>query len=128
MISIDIIITNTGEVPIYQQIVEQIKGAVLRGELRPDQPLPSIRLLAKELEISVITTKRAYEELEKEGLIYTVPGKGSFVADFDESRLTESREQLVAEKLKEVLDTAELLGLGRAELRKIFERVLGDEK
>ncbi len=114
--------------PIYQQIVEQIKGAVLRGELRPDQPLPSIRLLAKELEISVITTKRAYEELEKEGLIYTVPGKGSFVADFDESRLTESREQLVAEKLKEVLDTAELLGLGRAELRKIFERVLGDEK
>jgi GntR family transcriptional regulator len=128
VISIDIIITNTGEVPIYQQIVEQIKAAILRGELPPDQPLPSIRLLARELRISVITTKRAYEELEKEGLIYTIPGKGSFVADFDKGALTESKTKLVEEKLQEVLNAAELMGLTRTELRIIFERVLGDGK
>ncbi len=128
MVSIDIIITNTGEVPIYQQIVDQIKGAVLRGELRANEPLPSIRLLAKELQISVITTKRAYEELEKEGLIYTIPGKGSFVAGLDKGELTESKVKLMEEKLREVLGAAELLGLSRTELRRIFERVLGDEK
>lgn len=128
VVSIDIIITNTGEVPIYQQIVDQIKGAVLRGELRANEPLPSIRLLAKELQISVITTKRAYEELEKEGLIYTIPGKGSFVAGLDKGELTESKVKLMEEKLREVLGAAELLGLSRTELRRIFERVLGDEK
>lgn len=128
MAPIDIILTNSGDVPIYQQIVDQIKGAVLRGELRADEPLPSIRLLAKELQISVITTKRAYEELEKDGLIYTIPGKGSFVAGFDEGRLRESKEQLVEEKLKEALSTAELLGVGRAELRRIIERLLEDGK
>lgn len=128
VVVIDIIITNTGEVPIYQQIVDQIKGAVLRGDLAADQPLPSIRLLAKELQISVITTKRAYEELEKDGLIYTIPGKGSFVAGFDEGRLRESKEQPVEEKLKEALSTAELLGVGRAELRRIIERLLEDGK
>jgi GntR family transcriptional regulator len=125
---IDIILTNSGDVPIYQQIVDQIKGAVLRGELRADEPLPSIRLLAKELQISVITTKRAYEELESEGLIYTIPGKGSFVAGVDQHALRESKEQMLEEKAKELLAAAELLGLSRRELRAILNRVLGDER
>ncbi|HHW71982.1 MAG TPA: GntR family transcriptional regulator [Firmicutes bacterium] len=124
----DIILTNSGDVPIYQQIVDQIKGAVLRGELRADEPLPSIRLLAKELQISVITTKRAYEELESEGLIYTIPGKGSFVAGVDQHALRESKEQMLEEKAKELLAAAELLGLSRRELRAILNRVLGDER
>lgn len=128
MAPIDIILTNSGDVPIYQQIVDQIKGAVLRGELRADEPLPSIRLLAKELQISVITTKRAYEELESEGLIYTIPGKGSFVAGVDQRALRESKEQMLEEKAKELLAAAELLGLSRRELRAILNRVLGDER
>ena len=74
----DIIISNSGGVPIYDQITRQIKGLILRGELREGEALPSMRLLAKELRISVITTKRAYEELERDGFITTVPGKGCF--------------------------------------------------
>ncbi len=76
----DILIRNTGDQPIYEQIVQQIKHLILKGELAEGTPLPSMRLLAKELRISVITTKRAYEELEREGFITTVTGKGSFVA------------------------------------------------
>lgn len=76
----DILIRNTGNQPIYEQIVQQIKHLILKGELAEGTPLPSMRLLAKELRISVITTKRAYEELEREGFITTVTGKGSFVA------------------------------------------------
>lgn len=76
----DILIRNTGDMPIYEQIVQQIKQLILKGTLAEGAPLPSMRLLAKELRISVITTKRAYEELEREGFITTVTGKGSFVA------------------------------------------------
>lgn len=75
-----IFINNKNGVPIYDQIYSQIKTEIINGGLKEDSPLPSIRNLAKDLRISVITTKRAYEELEKEGFIYTVPGKGSFVA------------------------------------------------
>ncbi len=124
MVCIDIIITNSGEVPIYQQIADQIKAAILRGELGADQSLPSIRVLAKELQISVITTKRAYEELEKEGMIYTLPGKGSFVAEHDEGGLEESKRRVVEEKLREALAAAENMGLTKSELNKIFKSVL----
>ena len=75
-----IIIRNTGDVPIYEQIVTQIKSAIVSGELTEGEALPSMRLLAKELRISLITTKRAYEELEREGFIVTMTGRGSFVA------------------------------------------------
>lgn len=96
----------------------------MRGELGADQPLPSIRVLAKELQISVITTKRAYEELEGEGFIYTIPGKGSFVAKHAEHRLEESKQRLVEEKLKEALDLAELMGLSKEELGAILNRLM----
>ena len=76
----DIIISNTGGQPIYEQICRQIKGAIAAGKLKPGEPLPSIRALARDLRISVITTKRAYEELERDGFICTQAGKGSFVA------------------------------------------------
>ena len=76
----NILISNSGEKPIYEQITSQIKNLIIQGELAAGQALPSMRLLAKELRISVITTKRAYEELEREGFVQTVPGKGSFVA------------------------------------------------
>lgn len=76
----DIILTNAGGQPIYDQIVSQVKAQILSGKLKEGDALPSLRALAKDLRISVITTKRAYEELEREGLIYTVPGVGCFVA------------------------------------------------
>ena len=75
-----ILIDNKSGAPIYDQIFTQIKGHILSGELPADAPLPSIRALAKDLRISVITTKRAYDELERSGFIYTIPGKGSFVS------------------------------------------------
>ena len=76
----DIIISNSDRVPIYEQIVRQLKGLILSGQLPEGEALPSMRLLARDLRISLITTKRAYEELEREGFISTVPGKGCFVA------------------------------------------------
>ena len=75
-----ILIDNKSGAPIYDQIFTQIKGHILSGELKSEEPLPSIRALAKDLRISVITTKRAYDELERSGFIYTIPGKGSFVS------------------------------------------------
>ncbi len=127
MICIDIILTNTGELPIYQQIVDQIKAAILRGELGADQPLPSIRVLAKELQISVITTKRAYEELEKDGLIYTMPGKGSFVAKHDDCKLEESKYQMVEDIVREAVKAGKTMGLTKSELSMIFKSVMEDE-
>ena len=127
MVCIDIIITNSGETPIYQQIVDQIKAAILRGELQAEQPLPSIRVLAKELQISVITTKRAYEDLEKDGLIYAIPGKGSFVAAHGEHRLEESKKRLVEEKIKEAIGIAKTMGLTKSELSKIFKSMMEGE-
>ena len=86
----DIIISNSSGQPIYEQICRQIKGAVASGKLKPGEPLPSIRNLARDLRISVITTKRAYEELERDGFICTVAGKGSFVAQQDVELARES--------------------------------------
>ena len=86
----NIIINNSSGEPIYSQIEKQIKDDILTNKLTPNEPLPSIRGLAKDLRISVITTKRAYDELEREGFIYTVPGKGSFVNVQDKELLKES--------------------------------------
>ena len=89
-----ILIDNKSGVPIYEQIFTQIKGHILSGELKSDEPLPSIRGLAKDLRISVITTKRAYDELERAGYLYTVPGKGSFVCGNADGRSRETQQLL----------------------------------
>lgn len=101
-----IFINNQNGVPIYDQIYQQIKAQIINGELREDEPLPSIRSLAKELHISVITTKRAYEELEKDGFIYTAPGRGSFVA----KKNTELLREETLKQIEEHLDVALKLG------------------
>ena len=90
-----IIIRNTGDVPIYEQIVTQIKSAIVAGELSEGEALPSMRLLAKELRISLITTKRAYEELERDGFIVTMTGRGSFVAAKNLELLREEKRKQV---------------------------------
>lgn len=98
----DIFIDNKSGLPIYDQIYSQIKAAVINGSLKEDEPLPSIRSLAKDLRISVITTKRAYEELEREGFIYTVPAKGSFVAHKNTEILREENLKKIEEHIEEI--------------------------
>ncbi len=98
-----LLINNRNGVPIYDQIYGQIKDQIINGSLKEDDPLPSIRTLAKDLKISVITTKRAYEELEAEGFIYTVPGKGSYVAPKNTEMLREQNLRKIEEHLSEVV-------------------------
>lgn len=102
----DIKISNAGGVPIYEQIVSQIKAKIIAGELREGDALPSMRLLAKELRISVITTKRAYEELEREGFIVSMTGKGSFVAGRDLEFVREEQLRQIEEHMAAIAELA----------------------
>ncbi len=123
----DIIIRNTGDAPIYDQITRQVKGLILRGELQEGEALPSMRLLAKELRISVITTKRAYEELEREGFITTVPGKGCFVAPQNPELLRESALRQAEEHLARAVETARTGGVTLEELTETLNILYGGE-
>ena len=123
----DIIIHNSGGVPIYDQITRQVKGLILRGELREGEALPSMRLLARELRISVITTKRAYEELEREGFITTVPGKGCFVAPRNLELVRENALRRVEEYLQKAVECARLGGVTAGEVRETLEILYGEE-
>ena len=123
----DIIISNSSGQPIYEQICRQIKGAVAAGKLKPGEPLPSIRNLARDLRISVITTKRAYEELERDGFICTVAGKGSFVAQQDAELARESSLREIEEHLTACLELARQIGLSTDEVHGILQ-VLSEEE
>ena len=123
----DILISNSGETPIYDQITRQMKGLILRGELREGEALPSMRLLARELRISVITTKRAYEELEREGFITTVPGKGCFVAPRNLELVREECLRRVEEHLSAAVEAARSGGVTLAEMTETLNILYGDE-
>ena len=123
----DIIISNSSGVPIYEQIVRQVKGLILSGELLEGEALPSMRLLAKELRISVITTKRAYEELERDGFLVTVTGKGSFVAAQNAELLREEALRRTEQALRGAVDTARQGGVTDSEVREMLELVLEGE-
>ena len=123
----DIIISNSAGVPIYEQITQQMKGLILRGELREGEALPSMRLLAKELRISVITTKRAYEELEREGFLTTVPGKGCFVAARDLELVREDCLRRVEEHLSQAVQIAKGGGVTLPELADALTILYGDD-
>ncbi|HEX3010965.1 MAG TPA: GntR family transcriptional regulator [Syntrophomonadaceae bacterium] len=112
----NIIIANSSNDPIYEQIYQQIKNQIMKGDLQPGDVLPSIRMLAKELQISVITTKRAYEELERDGYITTVAGKGSFVSEQNEELLEERKRQFIEDKLEEVVNESKILNISLEEL------------
>ncbi|MFZ7104350.1 MAG: GntR family transcriptional regulator [Peptococcaceae bacterium] len=116
----NIIISNSSEEPLYEQIAKQIKSQILKGELSSGDSLPSIRNLAKDLHISVITTKRAYEELEKEGFIETVAGKGSFVAGQNKELLQERRLRIIEEKLTEIILESKTLNIGLEDLQEML--------
>ncbi len=117
----NIIISNSSGRPIYEQITSQIKGMIMNGTLKPGDPLPSMRLLAKELRISVITTKRAYEELERDGFITTIVGKGSFVREADQEFVREERLKAVEGHLQAAVDAARQCGMEEQELIEILK-------
>lgn len=122
MQSMNIVISNTSGEPIYQQIYEQLKMQIIRGELPSDFCLPPIRTIAKELRISVITVKKAWEELEHDGLIYTITGKGCFVATLPGSELDSKRDRLVREKLEKDIEYYKGLGLTISDLIELIRK------
>lgn len=116
-------IDNRSGVPIYDQITCQLREKIVSGELTEDTMLPSIRSLAKDLHISVITTKRAYEELEREGLIYTVAGKGCYVGSRNPELVREETLRQMEEHLLAVHKLAETLGLGTDEILSLYKEL-----
>ena len=118
---LNINISNSSAVPLYEQIQNQVKAQILNGDLIPGSALPSIRSLAKELKVSIITTKRAYEELEKEGFLETVTGKGTFVANQNTERLREAAMYEIESKLEEIIRQAKSVGISLEEGIEIFK-------
>ncbi|MFD1065019.1 GntR family transcriptional regulator [Oceanobacillus locisalsi] len=116
-----IIISNSSKEPIYEQILKQIQTAILSGDLAEGEALPSIRQLAKDLKISVITTKRAYEELEKSGFIYSIVGKGSFVAEQNLDVIREKKLRVIEEQLSAVISNSKEIGLPYEELQELLK-------
>ncbi len=118
----NIVISSSSDKPIYQQIYEQISAQIIKGELQRDDCLPPIRTVAKELRISVITVKKAWEELERMGLINTMVGRGCFVASLQRDDLNNKRDDIVYEKLKDDIDYYKSLGLSKEDVIELIRR------
>ncbi len=116
-----IVIQPQGTLAIYEQIVNQLKNAIVTGELSAGEALPSIRALAGDLNVSVITTKRAYEDLEKEGLIRSVPGKGFYVCEYNTNYLMEKQLVMLEKRLAEVIGDAKQAGLSAEDIKEIID-------
>ena len=117
----NIVISNKDDRPIYEQITSQMKNMILSGKLEEGSQLPSIRALAKDLRISVITTKRAYEELERDGFIITVAGKGSYVAENNSAVLKEEKMKQLEENVRRLIEEAYNNGISKEEVKEIFD-------
>ena len=122
-----IMINHTSMQPIYEQIVDRIKYQVVHGELQGGEALPSVRTLAKELQISALTVKKAYDFLEGEGLVVTVHGKGSFISQTNEELLEEAGRREVEEALEKAINKGKTCGMNESELRELFEIILEDK-
>ncbi len=123
----DIILSNSSEEPIYQQIITQIKAHIMNGTLAAGDALPSMRMLAGQLRISVITTKRAYEELEREGFIETVAGKGCYVKSQNTDFLREQTLRQTEEIFTKICNKARMCGISLDEMKEILELVYGGD-
>lgn len=123
----NVIVSNASDKPIYEQIYSQIKGAILRGEAKEGDALPSIRALAKELRISVITTKRAFDDLERDGFICSVQGKGSFVAARNKDLIREEHLKQAEEKFAEGVELARTGGASDEEIEEMFRLIMKGE-
>ena len=124
----DIILSNSSGKPIYEQISDQVKEQIMSGALSAGDALPSMRLLAKELRISVITTKRAYEELERDGFLENVPGKGCFVAPQNRELLREAQLRKVEEKLSQAVEEARKGAFPLEELHEMLDLLYKGEE
>ena len=121
-----ILISNTSEIPLYKQIKDQIKDAILREELSEGDPLPSIRAFANDLSVSVLTVRRVYDELEREGFIVSQVGIGTFVSASNIELLRESKRRIVEQKMQDMVQTAKSLKIGKDELNAMMD-ILYDE-
>lgn len=122
----NILISNTSEIPLYRQIKDQIKDAILREELSEGDPLPSIRAFANDLNVSVLTVRRVYDELEREGFIVSQVGIGTFVSASNIELLRESKRRIVEQKMQDMIQTAKSLKIGKDELNAMMD-ILYDE-
>lgn len=120
-VHMDIIISNSDKIPIYEQITKQIKDMILNGTLKEGEPLPSMRFLAKELRISMITTKRAYEELEREGFIESYVGKGSFVKAVNQEYIREKIQKEMEDAISIAVEKAKLSGISKEEFLEVVQ-------
>jgi GntR family transcriptional regulator len=125
---LNIIIVNSADTPIYEQITRQIKYAILKGELKEGELLPSVRALARDLNISVITTRRAYDELENQGFTVNMTGKGTFVATQNLELLKESRYKTIEEKLTQAVEYSKSIGITRDEVIEIISLLFEEDK
>ena len=122
-----IIINNSSMVPIYEQIMEQIKAQIISGELKENDILPSVRTMAKELKISALTVKKAYDNLEAEGMTVTVHGKGTYVAPSNTQLMEEERRKEVETDLEAAIQKGRRCGMKEEEIRSLFELIMEDE-
>ena len=122
-----VLISNTSDTPLYQQIKDQITDAILRGELKEGDPLPSIRSFANDLRVSVLTIRRVYDDLEKEGYINSQVGIGTFVSTGNTELLREAKFRLVEQKMQDMIQTARSLGISRQELNDMMDILYEEE-
>ena len=119
--SLNIIITNSNDTPIFMQIKDSIKESIFNDTLKEGESLPSVRTLASDLKISFLTVKRAYDELEKEGFIKTIPGKGSFISPKNLELIREEKLKEIEKKVEEIYDIAKLSNIKKEEVKELFE-------
>ena len=119
-----IIISNTSQVPIYEQIIRQVKDLIIKGELSPGEGLPSVRNLASTLRISALTVKKAYDGLEKEGFVVTVQGKGSFVSSLGGEIISEQSKRAVELSMEETVRLARLAHMSKEEVKQLVDRIM----
>mgnify|MGYP001625315364 FL=1 len=125
--SLNIIITNSNDTPIFMQIKDSIKKSIFNDTLKEGESLPSVRTLASDLKISFLTVKRAYDELEKEGFIKTIPGKGSFISPKNLELIREEKLKEIEKKVEEIYDIAKLSNIKKEEVKELFEIIFEEE-
>lgn len=123
-----IIINGSSMVPIYEQIIDQVKAMIVNGELKENDVLPSVRTLARELKISALTVKKAYDHLEQEGFTITVHGKGTYVAAANKEVLKEEHQKEIETDLEMVIQKGKRCGLKNEEIRELFDSIIGGER
>lgn len=123
----EIIINHTSMQPIYEQIADRIKAMVMDGKLKAGEMLPSVRTMAKELKISALTVKKAYDFLEEEGFVVTVHGKGSFIAEHNQNLMMEERRKEMEAAMEQIIRRSRQGGLSDEEIRELFELIMEED-